>query len=34
VLENTGDLDSLRAQTLDLWQRLSAESNKIARNEF
>jgi dephospho-CoA kinase len=34
VLENTSGLDALRAQTMELWERLSAESNKIDRNEF
>ncbi len=28
VLDNSGDLDSLRAQVRELWQRLRAESNK------
>jgi dephospho-CoA kinase len=29
ILDNSGDLDSLRAQVHVLWQRLQAESNKI-----
>ena len=29
VLDNSGDLESLRAQVQDLWPRLQAESNKI-----
>ena len=33
VLENSGDLASLKAQTVQLWQRLTAESNKLAQNE-
>ncbi len=28
VIENTGDLDALRAQVNSAWQRLTAESNK------
>jgi dephospho-CoA kinase len=32
VLENTGDLESLNTQVVDLWQRLKAESNKIPQN--
>jgi dephospho-CoA kinase len=34
VLENTADQAALRAQTVELWQRLKAESNKIPENEF
>jgi dephospho-CoA kinase len=34
VLENAGDRDALRAQVVALWQRLKAESNKTAGNEF
>jgi dephospho-CoA kinase len=34
VLENTADQAALRAQTVGLWQRLKAESNKILENEF
>jgi len=34
VLENAQDRDALRAQVVELWQRLKAESNKIAENEF
>jgi dephospho-CoA kinase len=34
VLENKGDLAALHAQVVDLWQRLRAESNKIAEQEF
>jgi dephospho-CoA kinase len=34
VLENTADQAALRAQTVALWQRLKAESNKIPENEF
>jgi dephospho-CoA kinase len=34
VLENTADQAVLRAQTMALWQRLKAESNKIPGNEF
>jgi dephospho-CoA kinase len=33
VLENTGDRESLRAQVVDLWTRLKAESNKFPENE-
>ncbi|HLY43148.1 MAG TPA: dephospho-CoA kinase [Terracidiphilus sp.] len=33
VLENSGDLAGLRAQTARLWERLKAESNKAAQNE-
>jgi dephospho-CoA kinase len=29
LLENTGNLDSLRFQVEELWRRLSAESNKV-----
>jgi dephospho-CoA kinase len=34
VLENTGDQAALRAQVVELWQRLKAESNKFLENEF
>ena len=34
VLENTADQAALRAQTVELWRRLKAESNKIPENEF
>ncbi len=34
VLENTGDMASLRAQVEDLWRRLRAESNKLLQDEF
>jgi dephospho-CoA kinase len=34
VLENTADQAALRAQTVELWERLKAESNKIPENEF
>jgi len=34
VLENTGDLDALRGQVVELWKRLKAESNKIPGDEF
>jgi dephospho-CoA kinase len=34
VLENTADQAALRAQTVELWRRLKAESNKIHENEF
>jgi dephospho-CoA kinase len=34
VLENAADRATLRAQTVELWQRLKAESNKIPENEF
>jgi dephospho-CoA kinase len=34
VIENTGSLVALRAQVGDLWQRLSAEGNKITEVEF
>jgi dephospho-CoA kinase len=34
VLENSGDLAALHAQVVELWQRLSAESNKTAQQEF
>ncbi|HEX3892331.1 MAG TPA: dephospho-CoA kinase [Terracidiphilus sp.] len=34
VLENNGDRESLRAQAEDLWQRLKAESNKLAEQGF
>jgi dephospho-CoA kinase len=34
VLENAGDRGALRAQAVELWQRLKAESNKTAGNEF
>jgi len=33
VLENTGDLESLHAQVVELWQRLKAESNKYLEDE-
>lgn len=33
VLENTGDLDGLRFQVEELWRRLSAESNKVLKDE-
>jgi dephospho-CoA kinase len=33
VLENTGDLESLHAQVVGLWQRLKAESNKYREDE-
>jgi dephospho-CoA kinase len=33
VLENTGDLESLRAQVVELWQRLREESNKYLEDE-
>ncbi len=33
VLENSGDLESLHAQVVQLWQRLRAESNKILEDE-
>ena len=33
VLENTGNLDSLRSQVEQLWRRLSAESNKVSKDE-
>ena len=33
VLENTGDIDSLRAQATQLWQRLLAESNNSLHPE-
>jgi dephospho-CoA kinase len=29
LLENNGDIESLRAQVKDLWQRLTRESNKL-----
>jgi dephospho-CoA kinase len=32
VIENTGDISAIRAQILDLWQRLKAESNNSPRN--
>ena len=32
VLQNTGDKSVLHAQTVDLWQRLKAESNNFPRN--
>ena len=32
ILENTGDKDALHAQTVEVWQRLKAESNKFLRN--
>ena len=34
VLENKGDLATLHAQAAELWQRLKAESNKVAGVEF
>lgn len=34
VLENTGDLASLRAQVASLWSRLAAESNKSIEDAF
>jgi dephospho-CoA kinase len=34
VIENTGDLAALHAQVEELWQRLKADSNIIARREF
>jgi dephospho-CoA kinase len=33
VLENTGNLESLSAQVVELWQRLRAESNKYLEDE-
>jgi dephospho-CoA kinase len=33
VLENTGDQSALRAQVVELWQRLKAESNKSLEEE-
>jgi dephospho-CoA kinase len=33
VLENTGDIAQLRAQVVDLWQRLKTESNKFLLGE-
>jgi dephospho-CoA kinase len=33
VLENTGDLESLHGQVVQLWQRLIAESNKYLEDE-
>lgn len=33
LLENTGDLDHLRSQVEELWRRLSAESNKVLKDE-
>ncbi len=33
VLENTGDLESLHTQVVQLWKRLKAESNKILEDE-
>jgi dephospho-CoA kinase len=33
ILENAGDRESLRAQAVELWLRLKAESNKIPGNE-
>jgi dephospho-CoA kinase len=33
VLENTGDLEGLHAQVVELWRRLKAESNKILEDE-
>jgi dephospho-CoA kinase len=32
VIENTGDKAALQAQTLEVWQRLKAESNNFLRN--
>ena len=34
VLENAGDLDALHGQVIELWERLTAESNKIPEDEF
>jgi dephospho-CoA kinase len=33
LLENTGDVASLRAQVEDLWRRLKVESNKLLQDE-
>ena len=33
VLENAGNLDDLRSQVEELWQRLKAESNKVLKDE-
>ena len=33
LLENTGNLASLRVQVEELWRRLSAESNKVPEDE-
>jgi dephospho-CoA kinase len=33
VLENTGDLETLRGQVVELWTRLKAESNKNSEEE-
>jgi dephospho-CoA kinase len=33
VLENTGDREALRTQVVKLWERLTAESNKILTDE-
>ena len=33
VIDNTGDMDGLRAQVAELWQRLKAESNKSLQDE-
>jgi len=33
LIENTGDIPSLRSQVKELWQRLSAESNKFLTDE-
>ncbi len=33
LLENTGDVASLRVQVEDLWHRLKAESNKLLQDE-
>ncbi|MGA8728056.1 MAG: dephospho-CoA kinase [Terracidiphilus sp.] len=33
LLENTGNLASLRVQVEDLWQRLKAQSNKLLQDE-
>jgi dephospho-CoA kinase len=34
VLENAGDLDALHGQVWELWERLTAESNKTPADEF
>ncbi len=33
IIENTGDMSILRNQTVSLWERLKAESNKFSRDE-
>jgi dephospho-CoA kinase len=33
VIENTGDLSSLRGKVQDIWARLKAESNKLSTSE-